>query len=140
MKSILIKTEPVSYTHLDVYKRQLVDREGRVIGINTTMSNENGNNDYFYSTQINEVKEVLDALGIPYTSDEAAVQMPDTTAPESEAPESESMMTESDTAAESEDNSALLAELEMAVKDAKEVVLDDMTEDSAANFKAARCV
>lgn len=115
----------------------LVDREGRVIGINTTMSNENGNNDYFYSTQINEVKEVLDALGIPYTSDEAAVQMPDTTAPESEAPESESMMTESDTAAESEDNSALLAELEMAVKDAKEVVLDDMTEDSSANFKAA---
>lgn len=35
----------------------LVDREGRVIGINTTMSNENGNNDYFYSTQINEVRK-----------------------------------------------------------------------------------
>lgn len=115
----------------------LVDREGRVIGINTTMSNENGNNDYFYSTQINEVKEVLDALGIPYTSDEAAVQTPDTTSPESDMLESESHVPESDAAQESEDNSVLFAELEKAIADAKAVVLDNMTEDSAANFKAA---
>lgn len=113
----------------------LVDNLGRVIGINTIMSNEDGNHDYFYSTQINEIREVLDALGIPYMSSDNAVQtsgetqapesIPEESAGETQAPETESV------------NTALLSELEAAVDSAEALNVENMTEDSVANFKAA---
>ena len=40
--SVMIARTPVSYTHLDVYKRQLVDSQGNLIGINTAIYSRSG--------------------------------------------------------------------------------------------------
>lgn len=117
----------------------LVDKYGNVIGINTFISNEQGNHDYFFSTKINEVREVLDALGIEYmsagstpVSAPAETQAPvEVTAPapaettEAPAPETQGV------------NEALVSELSMAISAAEVTSLDNMTEDSVDNFNTA---
>ncbi len=67
----------------------LVDQNGYVIGINTIMSNEDGNHDYFFSTKINEVRQVLDALGIEYIFVDPDITPDPTAEPTTEAPATE---------------------------------------------------
>lgn len=116
----------------------LVDSNGVVIGINTIMSNEEGNHDYFFSTKINEVREVLDALGIEYLSTgSAAVPSESEAVPEDTTAASEGA---EDTAPESEAqgvNTALYEQLGSLIQSAQATILDNMTEDSAANFNSA---
>ncbi|MCD8156158.1 MAG: trypsin-like peptidase domain-containing protein [Clostridiales bacterium] len=45
----------------------LVDADGYVVGINTMYTGDGASN-YYYSIAINDVREILDALGITYTS------------------------------------------------------------------------
>lgn len=45
----------------------LVDSNGNVVGINT-MYNGDGASNYYYSIAINDVREILDAIGVTYTS------------------------------------------------------------------------
>ncbi len=44
----------------------LVDSNGNVIGVNTLYSDADSASNYYYSISINEIREVLDALGIVY--------------------------------------------------------------------------
>lgn len=66
----------------------LVDANGAVIGINKWVTGD-GLITYYYATAINEVRDVLDALGIEYTLADAQVQPdPEPTAPNVSEPES----------------------------------------------------
>lgn len=121
----------------------LVDKNGYVIGVNTIISNDqDGNNDYFFSTQINEIREVLDALGVEYKSvggaasaptetsqQEATADVPGETeaAPESTAP----------VMAPAETQNQLLGQLKSAIDLANAQNLEGMTTDSVDNFRSA---
>ena len=121
----------------------LVDQNGYVIGINTIMSNEEGNHDYFFSTKINEVREVLDALGIEYMRADDIVPEPqsaETTKGETKGadiePGTETPATEAsvDTSAR---ESVLREDLGAAIQTAGKLDLSNMTKDSVDNFNAA---
>lgn len=122
----------------------LVTEAGVVIGINTFISSDaDGNNDYFYSVQINEVRDVLNALGIEYTFDETngvggaaePAQTETTTTEESQTEESKAEEPVVTTPAPTE--SAKLPELKAAIDAARLVSLDGMSEESVANFRNA---
>lgn len=113
----------------------LVNRNGNVIGVNTFISSDvNQNNDYYYSTQINEVRDVLDAFGIEYKkadeSSSADSTEPGTTISETDfVPETE--------AVQATVSSALLEELKAEIDSANNMDLTVMTEDSAEIFRQA---
>lgn len=127
----------------------LVNANGSVVGVNTFISSdENNNNDYFYATQINEIRSSLDALGVEYISEDADLVPEPTVTPES-TETSNVGGTDEDTQGGSgdenlglstEDNSELFDELNALIKeaDAKESELADMTEESVSNFESAR--
>ncbi len=50
----------------------LVNSNGEVIGVNTMYSDQDNASNYYYSIAINEIAEVLDALGITYEKGDAA--------------------------------------------------------------------
>ena len=107
----------------------LVTADGVVMGINTyELAQETG---YYYSTEINEVTDVLSALGIAYKSTNA-VSEPASTGTESV--ESAAPETEVETIAVDNEK---LDELEEAINNAGSVALENMTAESAANFNTA---
>ena len=116
----------------------LVDQNGYVIGINTIMSNEEGNHDYFFSTKINEVREVLDALGIEYIFADDPVPQPESESVETPAESSAGENTETTAPVETEaPESGLREDLGAAIQMADGLALDNMTQDSVDNFNAA---
>ena len=109
----------------------LLNANGAVIGINSFISSDgDGNNDYFYSIQINEVTDVLNALGIEYEKeDETPTPTPDpdpqptpTPTPEPEPEPQPTVNTDS---------------LKAAIDAARLVSLDGMTEESVTAFRTA---
>lgn len=71
----------------------LIDSNGNVVGVNTMYNDTDSASTYYYSIAINEVTEVLDALGVVYEkADEAAPALeptPDTTSEPAPGPTSE---------------------------------------------------
>ncbi len=55
----------------------LVDSNGNVIGVNTLYSDADSASSYYYSISINEIREVLDALGIVYGTADGVDPGPD---------------------------------------------------------------
>ena len=109
----------------------LLNANGAVIGINSFISSDgDGNNDYFYSIQINEVTDVLNALGIEYEKeDETPTPIPEpdpnptpTPTPEPEPEPQPTVNTDS---------------LKAAIDAARLVSLDGMTEESVTAFRTA---
>ncbi|MCI6017790.1 MAG: trypsin-like peptidase domain-containing protein [Clostridiales bacterium] len=108
----------------------LVTTDGYVVGINTyhIIADNNSAAGYNYSTEINEVTDVLKALGIEYmeagisSEPETEPETTDNTAPETEAPET---------------TNPKLDNLEKAIKTAKSTSLENMSADSVANFNTA---
>ena len=94
----------------------LVTAEGLVVGINTYLVSDTTAS-YYYSTEINEVTEVLDALGIEYKPDPAPV-------PE---PEPDPVLDD-----EVEDNTDALKQLEAVVEEAKELDVAKCTDETVA--------
>lgn len=122
----------------------LVDKNGYVIGVNTIISNDqDGNNDYFFSTQVNEIREVLDALGVEYksTGEAAAVPPAETSQPATSQPDAvETEAGGESTApvmAPAETENPLLGQLKSAIDSANAQSLEGMTQDSADNFRSA---
>lgn len=107
----------------------LVTADGVVMGINTYgLVEEDG---YFYSTEINEVTDVLKALGIAY-KEPSGPSVTETTET-GEAPETNAE-TESETVSV---NAEKLGQLQAVVDGAGSVALENMTAESAANFNTA---
>lgn len=117
----------------------LVTANGVVIGINSFISvSADGNNDYFYSIQINEVRDVLNALGIEYETGD--VLGGGGTIEESST---EPIIEDSSNSTQTEDSTVITPApinyepLKAAIDAARLVNLDGMTEESAANFRNA---
>lgn len=93
----------------------LLDENDNVIGINTFIAGKKN-----YSIQINAIKKGLDTFGIPYVdgSDSFLDIEPDVTDDTGEV--------------EEPDNSAILSDLENALKEAKEIKTEGYTEESVA--------
>ena len=107
----------------------LLNANGAVIGINSFISSDgDGNNDYFYSIQINEVTDVLNALGIEYEKEDETPtpdpgpQPTPTPTPEPEPEPQPTVNTDS---------------LKAAIDAARLVSLDGMTEESVTAFRTA---
>lgn len=115
----------------------LVDSNGAVIGINTIMSNEEGNHDYFFSTKINEVREVLDALGIEYLSTSGSESAPVGESEQQSEETAQAQSQDSPVQTEAPVDNALRDELESAIASAKATILDNMTQESVSNFNTA---
>ena len=107
----------------------LVTADGYVIGINTyhLIAENNSAAGYNYSIEINEVTDVLKALGIEYLEAGAATVAVEETTDAAEEVAAEPV----------EDNSALFDELADLIDEAKEIDVTVMTEESAANFEDA---
>ena len=121
----------------------LLTSAGYVIGINSFISSDSSNNnDYFYSIQINEIRDVLDALGVEYQFAEDPYGAAEST-PAEESVEASTAPTEESSAAE--DSTLItpapaavdLSGLKAAIDAARLVSLDGMTEDTAAAFRTA---
>lgn len=102
----------------------LLDKDDNVVGLNTFISGKKN-----YSIQINYIKKGLDTFGIPYVSGSAPLITDDG------KKDSDSTETSGDVAGETEeekkpDNTAILAELQSAVDDAKAVETDKYTEET----------
>ena len=110
----------------------LVDANGYVIGLNTY-----GNDTYFYSTEINEVADILTALGIEFEKAGSSDAPAQTEAPEPAAAETTAPEAPAETQAPVETENPALGELKAAIDSANAVALDGMSEDSADNFRAA---
>lgn len=114
----------------------LVNANGAVVGVNTFISNdENENNDYFYATQINEIRSSLDALGVEYIrAEESGMTGGDDVEP-TDAPTEE--VTETPEPTEEPTPSPLFDQLGSLIKEAGSKNLENVTDESAANFSSA---
>lgn len=113
----------------------LVNSNGAVVGVNTFISNdENGNNDYFYATQINEIRSSLNALGVEYLSEDA--ETPDPVPTEDPEPTEESEPTETPEPTQAP-NEELFDKLNAKIKEAEGKDLENITEESARNLDTA---
>lgn len=99
----------------------LVNADGQVVGINTYLVSDTTTS-YYYSTEINEVADILRALGIEFVEGQAPTPEP---GPE---PDPEPVV---------EDNSDALAKLAAVVEEAEEVEVKDYTEESVEEFEGA---
>lgn len=122
----------------------LVDKNGYVIGVNTIISNDqDGNNDYFFSTQVNEIREVLDALGVEYKSTGGAAAVPpaETSQPATSQPDAVETEAGGESSAPvmapAETENPLFGQLKSAIDSANAQSLEGMTQDSADNFRSA---
>lgn len=119
----------------------LVNSNGAVVGVNTFISDdENGNNDYFYATQINEIRSVLNALGVDYMSEDAADAPAATTGvvdaqPADDTEDAEP--TEEPTPEPTEEPNAYFDELGDLIDKAGAIDLTVMTDDSVSNLDSA---
>lgn len=94
----------------------LVTAEGHVVGINTYLVSDTTAS-YYYSTEINEVTEILDALGIEYNKvGQVAVE-------ENDAEVEEPVV---------EDNTDALKQLEAVVEEAEELDVAKCTDETVA--------
>jgi len=113
----------------------LLNANGAVIGINSFISSDgDGNNDYFYSIQINEVTDVLNALGIEYEKESDSTPTP-TPTPEP-VPDDSTIVPEP----EPEPQPTVTVNtdsLKAAIDAARLVSLDGMTEESVTAFRTA---
>ena len=107
----------------------LVDSQGNVVGVNSyTLGTSDGGN-YYYAIEIDTVREMLDALGIQYTSADGSTQGADAQA---EADTTQEAGAEAATEAQPEvDKSAL----DSAISDAGDVDQSKYTEDSFKVFE-----
>lgn len=113
----------------------LVNTNGAVVGVNTFISNdENGNNDYFYATQINEIRSSLDALGVEYIKSEESGQP---VSPEDIEPTDTPEPTAEPTVTDEPDNTLLFDRLGALIKEAGDRDLENVTDESAINFSSA---
>jgi len=114
----------------------LLNANGAVIGINSFISSDgDGNNDYFYSIQINEVTDVLNALGIEYEKEDAAPTPP---VIEDSATTDDSVIEDSSTQPDTPVLPAVNTDaLKAAIDAARLVSLDGMTEESVTAFRTA---
>lgn len=118
----------------------LVNASGEVVGINTFISrDDHENNDYFYATQINEIRSSLDALGVDYLkggSQPVPTEEPDSTEPSNVEPTEEPM--EEPVQEPEEDNTALYDQLNALIEEAKKPeTTENKTEESVKNLDAA---
>lgn len=109
----------------------LVDSQGNVVGVNSyTLGTSDGGN-YYYAIEIDTVREMLDALGIQYTSADGSTQGADAQA---ETETTQEAGAEAATEAQPEvDKSAL----DSAISDAGDVDQSKYTEDSFKVFDGA---
>ena len=119
----------------------LVNSNGAVIGVNTFISNdENGNNDYFYATQINEIRSVLDALGVDYIKEGTADVPASSDGPADAKPAEDTAdaePTEEATPEPTPEPSAYFDELGNLIDKAEAIDKTVMTEDSVSNLDSA---
>ncbi len=105
----------------------LVDGDGNVVGLNTYGDETT----YFYSTESNEVVDVLEALGIDHKTVDGGTSESETSEPDTNAPETQTAATETEAV------SPLLGDLQGAISAAEAADTTNMTEDSVAALKAA---
>lgn len=130
----------------------LVDANGVVVGINSFISNDSeANNDYFFSTQISEIRSALDMLGIEYktadssaassssddSTDASASSASDSTASDASSSDAASDASDSASAETEAQQSALFDDLKAEIDKAGALDVSGMTEDSVANFNEA---
>ena len=104
----------------------LVNADGRVVGINTYLVSDTTSS-YYYSTEINEVADILRALGIEFVEAGSSTVSVDNEG-EEEGEEAEPVV---------EDNTDALAKLAAVVEEAEEVEVKDYTEESVEGFEDA---
>ena len=104
---------------------------------------ENNNNDYFYATQINEIRSTLEALGVEYLQggdsvpDMETEEATEETDAEAET-EEESADALEPTVVPEEDNTELYDQLNMLIEEAKKPeTTENKTEESIKNLDAA---
>lgn len=109
----------------------LVDSQGNVVGVNSyTLGTSDGGN-YYYAIEIDTVREMLDALGIQYTSADGSTQGTDA---QEETDATQEAGAETETEAQPEvDKSAL----DSAISDAGDVDQSKYTEESFKVFDGA---
>lgn len=105
----------------------LVNEQGEVIGVNRHSIGDGADSKYFYSVKINEITEVLNALGIEY---ESAVSSKITDTPEPIDPP-DPIDTPEPTI------SPMFENLKIAIDGAKNISLDGVEKDAADNFNNA---
>lgn len=117
----------------------LLNADGNVIGVNS-WSASTDQTSYYYSIQISEVTDLLDAMGIDYMkAGESAAVEPNAEAEETpeatEAPEATAEPTEvPDDSAEVKE---MMSDLSAAIKDAKKMDTDGYTKESVDAFNEA---
>lgn len=122
----------------------LLNANGEVVGVNTFITkDENNNNDYFYATQINEIRSTLEALGVEYLQggdsvpDMETEEATEETDAEAET-EEESADALEPTVVPEEDNTELYDQLNMLIEEAKKPeTTENKTEESIKNLDAA---
>lgn len=111
----------------------LVDSQGNVVGVNSyTLGTSDGGN-YYYAIEIDTVREMLDALGIKYTSADGSVQGAGTEEGTGSDTTEEAGM-EASTEAQPETDKSVL---DSAISDAGSVDQSKYTEDSFKVFDEA---
>ncbi len=112
----------------------LVTEQGYVVGVNTYLTQDgNAATTYYYSTEFNEVRDVLDALGYDYTLVDGNVPTP--TPETSVTPTPETSVTPTPEA--DDDLDGLFDDLETQIKKTETIDLERYTEESVKNLEAA---
>lgn len=105
----------------------LVNEKGEVIGVNRHSLGDDADSKYFYSVKINEITEVLNALGIEYES--VDLSKPTNTPEPTDTPEP--IDTPEPTI------SPMFENLKVAIDSARNISLDGVDEDVANKFQNA---
>ena len=98
-----------------------MNEKGEVIGVNRHSLGDDADSKYFYSVKINEITEVLNALGIEYES--ADLSKPTNTPEPTDTPEPTI--------------SPMFENLKVAIDSARNISLDGVDEDVANKFQNA---